>query len=562
MFSWLQKYKVHEPYREPATVIENVDDFAWNHCTQLLVAGFGGAGAAAAIEAFDQGIDTIVIDRLQGGGATRQSGGIFYAGGGTRVQQEAGEQDSPQNMYDYLTQETQGVVSDQTLKRFCDESVDNYNWMEANGVRFSAQKCPYKVGYPSDNYFLYYSGNEMASPYKEKAKPAARGHRGHKKGFSGPALYNPLRRSAEKRGMTIHTQTKLIGLVQTHDSQVVGVKTLRMPASGMASRMHRVIDSFQQNFCLLGMFIPVLLPLIGKALERIERKHGVVTYYRATEGVVLSTGGFFANQAMVVTHAPPYVGGSPLGTATDDGSGITMATAIGAKTDLMHTVSAWRFINPPIAFMRGLMVGPSGRRVCNEMLYGATVGDHIVNRHDGKAWLIIDQSIKKQAKTDLNLEKAMWFHVLFGWFYLNFGVKKASSIAELAEKMNIEPEQLLTTWQEYNQIADSGEPDPLGKDKEYLSAIKDGPYLAIDIGYRYPYVPCASITFGGLVVNEDTGQVLNQQGEGIPGLYAAGRAAVGVASRNYVSGLSIADCVFSGRRIAKHLAASLTLSHG
>ena len=34
----------------------------------------------------------------------------------------------------------------------------------------------------------------------------------------------------------------------------------------------------------------------------------------------------------------------------------------------------------------------------------------------------------------------------------------------------------------------------------------------------------------------------------IPGLYAAGRNAVGVCSRQYVSGLSIADCVYSGRR--------------
>ena len=50
------------------------------------------------------------------------------------------------------------------------------------------------------------------------------------------------------------------------------------------------------------------------------------------------------------------------------------------------------------------------------------------------------------------------------------------------------------------------------------------------------------------MVSEDSGAVRRPDGGEIPGLYAAGRAAVGVCSRQYVSGLSLADCVFSGRR--------------
>ena len=50
------------------------------------------------------------------------------------------------------------------------------------------------------------------------------------------------------------------------------------------------------------------------------------------------------------------------------------------------------------------------------------------------------------------------------------------------------------------------------------------------------------------MVDERTGQVRRDDGGLIPGLYAAGRNAVGVCSRQYVSGLSIADCVYSGRR--------------
>ena len=64
----------------------------------------------------------------------------------------------------------------------------------------------------------------------------------------------------------------------------------------------------------------------------------------------------------------------------------------------------------------------------------------------------------------------------------------------------------------------------------------------------------ASITLGGLQVHEETGQVKNRDGHNIDGLYAAGRSAVGIASSRYMSGLSLADCVFSGRRAAQHAA--------
>ena len=60
------------------------------------------------------------------------------------------------------------------------------------------------------------------------------------------------------------------------------------------------------------------------------------------------------------------------------------------------------------------------------------------------------------------------------------------------------------------------------------------------------------MTLGGLAVDETTGEVLTEDGSVVPGLYAAGRNAVGICSRQYVSGLSIADCVYSGLRAARH----------
>jgi predicted oxidoreductase len=51
-----------------------------------------------------------------------------------------------------------------------------------------------------------------------------------------------------------------------------------------------------------------------------------------------------------------------------------------------------------------------------------------------------------------------------------------------------------------------------------------------------------------------TGQVLRPDGRPVAGLYAAGRTAAGLCSRSYVSGLSLADCVFGGRRAGRHAA--------
>jgi len=66
------------------------------------------------------------------------------------------------------------------------------------------------------------------------------------------------------------------------------------------------------------------------------------------------------------------------------------------------------------------------------------------------------------------------------------------------------------------------------------------------------------MSVGGLKVDEASGLVLDAGGKPIAGLYAAGRNAVGVCSNIYVSGLSYSDCVFSGRRAARHMAALLT----
>lgn len=549
----LRKLRFREPYTEPAMMIAEPDAFLWDQQADVVIAGFGGAGAAAALEAREQGLNVLVLDRFNGGGATTISGGIYYAGGGTSIQQQAGIEDSPQNMFNYLKQEVQGAVSDETLQRFCQQSVDNFNWISGHGVPFEASYCPFKTSYPPNHYYFYYSGNESFPPYSDQATPAARGHRARKPGVSGQAIFEPLRKAARRLGVNIQTQSKVVSLLTDGDGAVIGVKTVKLDNLPV-NLLHRFFTWLHLMTRYTALYWPPLFQVFAAITERLECSFGTASYIRARQGVVLATGGFYANQSMVEKYAPNYVGGSPLGTLTDDGSGISMAMALGAQTELMDSVSCWRFLNPPLSFMKGVLVGPSGERICNEMLYGAQVGEQMMRHHEGKAWLILDEENYKNAYQDLTLEKGLWFHVMLGWFYLHLGCKKALGIRALANRLRINPQALEATIESYNSIARSDQEDPKGKPKAYVQPLEHGPFYAINASYDYYWVSATSLTLGGLVVNEQTGQVKNTDGNDIKGLYAAGRTAVGIPSRGYVSGLSIADCIFSGRRAARHIA--------
>jgi 3-oxo-5alpha-steroid 4-dehydrogenase len=133
-----------------------------------------------------------------------------------------------------------------------------------------------------------------------------------------------------------------------------------------------------------------------------------------------------------------------------------------------------------------------------------------------------------------------------------FNSRKKSTIGDLAKVYGIPEEGLIASLEEYNQSAQNKMPCKFGKAAEDVKELK-GPLYIMDISIDSKLAPLTTLTLGGLKVNEETGEVLNLEGKEIRGLYAAGRTAVGVCSNIYVSGLSIADCIFSGRRIGQNL---------
>ena len=529
---------------EPPLVLTDPQGERWDGEADVVVVGFGGAGACAALQARAEGARVMVLDRFHGGGATAISGGVFYAGGGTHIQREAGISDDADEMFRYLSLEVKGVVSEETLRDFCDRSVENLTWLESHGVPFEGSLCPYKTSYPTDDYYLYYSGNEGFSPYKEAAKPAPRGHRAKGAGLPGESFYEPLRKAAHAAGIDVRYETRVTRLIVDGKNEVLGAE-YRQIKKGLWSQLHRRLH---QASIAIVKYNPKLAAKLRARCFQIEAEHAEVKRVRAKNGVILAAGGFIYNRQMVKEIAPNYRTGMPLGTAGDNGSGILLGQSVGGKTDLMDRISAWRFINPPEAFAKGMIINKKGERYINEFMYGAAVGEAMVEQNDGVAILVIDQELKKLAREQCKPGKAQWFQRAPALLNLWFNSREAKTVEDLAKVTKVPLDALKRTIDEYNEAADGKVADRFKKDPEKMHAMRKGPFFAIDAGIKSKRFPCPTLTLGGLVVDERTGQVKGEDGGVILGLYAAGRNAVGVCSRQYVSGLSIADCVYSGRR--------------
>ncbi|GFG85015.1 putative dehydrogenase [Mycolicibacter algericus] len=514
--------------------------------TDVVIVGFGAAGTSAAITAREHGAEVIAVDRANGGGATAISGGIIYAGGGTSVQQAAGVDDSAEQMLDYLRLEVGDAVSPETLQRFVDTSPEMIDWLQRHGVPFNPGLCPYKTSFPNNRYYLYHSGSENAGVSRAATPPVQRGHRAYGKGTSGKQIYAPLAESARRLGVDFRPHTTVTELTQDPSGRVTGVRAMTM---GQAPRR------IQRRYARLaaisskpGVYYPPLRAAMDRRLKKLEQRYARPIEITARRGVVICAGGFIANTEWRKRYAPEFNGGLPLGTSGDDGSGIALAASVGGVPDRMDNVSAWRFITPPSAFISSIVVDEKGSRVIDETRYGAALGQALVKNHGSKGWILADATLMAEARRQL-LTQTLWFQRAQAAALMLTGAARGKTLADAARAAGIDPEGLRATVAAHNDAIDSATEDPAGKPTEFRRRIDRAPFTLLDISVR-PNVllPTPMLTLGGVRVAEDTGAVIDADGTPIPGLYSAGRTAIDVASRSYVSGLSIADCVFAGRR--------------
>lgn len=130
------------------------------------------------------------------------------------------------------------------------------------------------------------------------------------------------------------------------------------------------------------------------------------------------------------------------------------------------------------------------------------------------------------------------------------GVYKGETIEELAAAMGADPAVLSATIERYNECCQEGKDVDYGKSPEYLQSFAEGPYYAVR-----PTL-CIFATMGGIDIDRQM-RVLDEAGAPIEGLYSSGSASCMLYKETYcyqVSGGMNAYCCYSGREAARQVA--------
>ncbi len=126
------------------------------------------------------------------------------------------------------------------------------------------------------------------------------------------------------------------------------------------------------------------------------------------------------------------------------------------------------------------------------------------------------------------------------------------SMKDLEKSIGLPTGALQGTVEYYNRFAARREDPLFHKTAALLQPLTHAPYAAIDC--RTDKVIWATFTLGGLHTLP-SGEVLTPDTQIIPGLYAAGRTASGIAAHGYCSGISLGDGTFFGRKAGRSAAA-------
>ena len=474
----------------------DVSAVRFDETVDVVVVGLGAAGASAVMGARQSGAGVLAVERSGGpGGTSAQSGGLLYLGGGTSLQRACGFQDSPENMAAFLRAALGPGAEDDRVDAYCEGSPDHFDWLVSIGVPFRAAFCDEPNRESADDAGLLFSGGEDTYPFDELANPVPRGHKPQCVDSAGGFLME-----------------RLSSAVSTSGARVV-------PDAGAEAL---IIDS-------------------GDVVGLIVRTDDGRRAIRARGGVILATGGFIHNEAMVAEYCPLAHVPDPawrIGTSNDDGRGIRMGAGAGAATTRLDSFECALPLGPPHRLARGILVDRAGQRFINEDAYTGRIGFHALRDHDGFVYMITDDVIHEPNAIGLRIGYA------------------AATPEELAVDLGIPPDALARTLRDYNEAAAGGDDPAFHKRAPYLQPIGAPPAsgigavdLRVDHGAIY-----ATFTLGGLTTDPD-GAAVDGAGRPISGLYAVGRTAASLAAHHYASGISLGDGSFFGRRAGRHAAA-------
>jgi flavocytochrome c len=468
----------------------------WDKEADIVILGFGGAGAIAAIAA-REGESTVIVLEKQAvpGGSTAVSGGVYYAAN-TSVQKANGIEDTADKMYQHYLNAGKGFNNPDMVRLAADRSAANVEKLIELGATFPSAPTV--------------SGAE----YNVGSEPIARVHSvvyGDMTG--GGAFFNVLADAARAKGAEILMETPATSLVVNDKGEVVGVKA---------------------------------------------SSAGADLYVKAKKGVVLTTGGFTRSEEMLYAFTMQGHYCQPLGALELTGDGHRMAFALGAATENISEILGIPGITLPGAaaatyalwtfFMTipAILVNNKGQRFVDEYSFYDWKNTELLKQPDHYGFTVFDDAVREASAQSL-----------VGGFSADLAaevdggvVMKADTLADLAAQMGVPADFFEATIANWNEVSAAGADAEFGRTSGF-GPIEKAPF------YAFKTYPTMFDNSGGLKINTSA-QVIDVWGNPIPRLFAAGQISGGVIGEHYPGSGTALNALMTFGQIAAQSASALT----
>ena len=478
----------------------------------VVVVGAGGAGMTAAITAAAEGKSVVILESqsMVGGNSVRATGGM---NAGKTVYQDENE-----------FGESAGV--EKTLKTAAEKYADNET-ITALAKTVSEQWAAYQAN--PTGYFDSVELMELDTMIGGK-------------GINDPELVETLCANSadaidwlDEHGITLHNVSSFGG---------ASVKRIHRPVNAEGKTVSvgsYMIPLLQENCEKAG----VKMMLDTTATEILTDANGVAVGVKATgasgetvtvnaKAVVLASGGFGANLDMVVKYKPELKGFMTTNAPGIQGQGIEMAQAIGAATVDMDQIQIHPTVEANTAALiteglRGdgaILINEEGQRFIDEVGTRDVVSAAEIAQTGSYSWLVVDQAMVDASS------------VIQGYIKKGYTVTGAT-YEELGKAMGVDAAAFAETMEKWNGYVEAKNDPDFGR-TSFANPLNTAPYYAVKVTAGVHH------TMGGLKINANT-EVLNEKGEVIPGLFAAGEVTGGVHGANRLGGNAVADFTVFGR---------------
>lgn len=496
------------------TAVENSGEKAEDSTVEadVVVVGAGGAGMTAAITAAGEGKSVVILESqsMVGGNSVRATGGMNAAKTVYQDENEFGE--------------SAGV--EKTLKTAAEKYADNET-ITALAKTVSEQWAAYQAN--PTGYFDSVELMELDTMIGGK-------------GINDPELVETLCANSadaidwlDEHGITLHNVSSFGG---------ASVKRIHRPVNAEGKTVSvgsYMIPLLQENCEKAG----VKMMLDTTATEILTDANGAAVGVKATgasgetvtvnaKAVVLATGGFGANLDMVVKYKPELKGFMTTNAPGIQGQGIEMAQAIGAATVDMDQIQIHPTVEANTAALiteglRGdgaILINEEGKRFIDEVGTRDVVSAAEIAQTGSYSWLVVDQAMVDASS------------VIQGYIKKGYTVT-GSTYEELGKAMGVDAAAFAETMEKWNGYVEAKNDPDFGR-TSFANPLNTAPYYAVKVTAGVHH------TMGGLKINANT-EVLNEKGEVIPGLFAAGEVTGGVHGANRLGGNAVADFTVFGR---------------